>query len=61
MNSFEIVQRHFTKRITELRDLSYQERLTVLNLHSLPYNIAVCHVITLNYKVFNNLTHVGSQ
>jgi len=32
------VQRHFTKkRITELHDLSYQERLTVLNLETLEF------------------------
>jgi len=37
INSLERVQRHFTKRITELHDLSYQERLTVLNLETLEY------------------------
>jgi len=34
INSLERVQRHFTRRITELHDLSYQERLTVLNLET---------------------------
>jgi len=37
INSLERVQRHFTKRITELHDLSYQERLTVHNLETLEY------------------------
>ena len=33
----ERVQRHFTKTITELRDFSYRERLSVLNLDTLEY------------------------
>jgi len=37
INSLEIVQRHFTKRILELHDLSYQERLTVLNFETVEY------------------------
>jgi len=37
INSIERVQRHFTKRIglTELRDFSYRERLSILNLDTL--------------------------
>jgi len=31
INSIEKVQRHFTKKITELRDFSYRERLSTLN------------------------------
>jgi len=31
------VQRHFTKRITEFRDFSYRERLSILNLDTLEY------------------------
>ena len=37
INSLERVQRHFTKRIAELHDLSYQERLAMLNLETLEY------------------------
>jgi len=37
INSLERVQRHFTTRIIELQDLSYQERLTVFNLETLEY------------------------
>jgi len=36
INSLVGVQRHFTKRI-ELQDLSYQERLTALNLETLEH------------------------
>jgi len=35
VNSTERVQRHFMKRITELSDFSYRERLSVLNLDTL--------------------------
>jgi len=31
INSIERVQRHSTKKITELRDFSYRERLSILN------------------------------
>jgi len=37
INSLERVQRNSTKIITELHGLSYQERLTVLNLKTLEY------------------------
>jgi len=33
-NRLERVRQHFTKRIIELQDLFYQERLTVLNLET---------------------------
>ena len=49
------VQRHFTKRITELRDFSYRERLSLLNLDTLDYR-RLSSDLTLYYKVFNNLT-----
>jgi len=55
INSLERVQRHFTKRITELHDLSYQERLTVLNLETLEY-LRLSSNLTMYYKVFHNLT-----
>jgi len=35
INSIERVQRHFTKRITELCDYSYRERLSTLTLDTL--------------------------
>ena len=54
INSIERVKRHFTKRITELRDFSYRERLSLLNLDTLEYHRLSCD-LTL-YKVFNNLT-----
>jgi len=41
-NSIERVQRHFTKRITELRDCSYRERLSILNLDTLKYRRLSC-------------------
>jgi len=55
MNSLERVQRHFTKRTTELHDLSYQERLTVLNLETLEYR-RLSSDLTMYYQVFHNLT-----
>jgi len=55
INSIERVQRHFTKRITELRDFSYRERLSILNLDTLEYR-RLSSDLTLYYKIFNNLT-----
>jgi len=55
INALERVQRHFTKRITELHDLSYQERLTMLNLETLEYRRPSSD-LTIYYKVFHNLT-----
>jgi len=42
INSLERVQRHLTKRIIELLDLSYQERLTALNLQTLEHRRLSC-------------------
>jgi len=55
INSIERVQRHFTKRITELRDFSYRERLSIHNLDTLEYHRLSCDLI-MYYKIFNNLT-----
>ena len=55
INSLERVQRHFTKRIAELHDLSYQERLAMLNLETLEYR-RLTSDLTLYYKIFHNLT-----
>jgi len=54
INNIERVQRHFTKRITELHDFSYRERLSILNLEKLEYRRLSCD-LTLYYKIFNNL------
>jgi len=56
INSIERVQLHFTKRITELRDFSYLERLFILNLDTLEYRRLSCD-LTMYYKIFNILTH----
>jgi len=55
INSLERVQRNFTKRISELPDLSYQDRLTALNLETLEHRRLSC-VRTMYYKVFHNIT-----
>jgi len=55
INSLERVQRHFTKRITELHGLSYQERLTGFRLETLECRRLSCD-LTMYYTVFHNLT-----
>jgi len=55
INSIERVQLNFTKRITELHDFSYSERLSILNLDTLEYH-RLSSDLTLYYKIFNNLT-----
>jgi len=55
INSIERVQRHFTKRITELCNFSYRERLSVLNLDTLEYRRLSCD-LTFYYRIFNYLT-----
>jgi len=55
INSIERIQRHFTKRLTELRDFSHRERLSILNLDTLEYHHLSCD-LTLYYNIFNNLT-----
>ena len=55
INAIERVQRHFTKRITELLDFSYRERLSLPNLDTLEYR-RLSSDLTLYYKVFKNLT-----
>jgi len=54
------VLRHFTKRITELHDLSYQERLTVLNLETLEYR-RLSSDLTMYCKDFHNITPWASS
>ena len=57
INAIERVQRHFTEILypADLRDFSYRERLSLLNLDTLEYRRLACD-LTLYYKVFNNLT-----
>ena len=55
INSIERVQRHFTMRITELRDFSYRERLSLINSDTLEYR-RLSSDLTLYYKIFHNLT-----
>jgi len=55
INSIERVKRHFTNRITELRDFSYHERLSIINIDTLEYRRLSCD-LTLYYKIFYNLT-----
>ena len=42
INAIERVQRHFTKRLTDLRDLFYRERLSLLTLETLEYRRLAC-------------------
>jgi len=51
VNTLERVQRHFTKRIIKLQDLSNQLRLTALNLETLERRRLPCD-LTMYYKVF---------
>jgi len=54
INSIERVQRHFTKIKAELRDLSYRERLSILNLDTFEYRRLSCDLPPYN-KIFNIL------
>jgi len=51
----ERVQWQFTKRIIKLQDLSYQARLTALNLETLEHR-RISSDLIMYYKVFQNLT-----
>jgi hypothetical protein len=60
INGIENVQRRFTKRLPGLSDLSYTERLTTLQLHSLEHrrlnaDLATCFSIVngLNSLIYN--------
>jgi len=55
MHLLKRFQRYFTKRMIELQDFSYQERLTVFNLETSEYRRLSCD-LTMYYKVFHNLT-----
>ena len=55
VNALERVQRHFTKRITVLCNLSYGERLACLELDTLECRRLKVN-LTLYYKIMHNLT-----
>lgn len=55
INMLENVQRRYTKRIPGLRDLSYQDRLKSLGLHSLEYQRLECDLV-MAFKILNNFT-----
>ena len=55
INVLERVQRHFTKRITVLRNLSYEERLACLDVDTLECRRLKADLI-LYYKIMHNLT-----
>ena len=53
INSIENVQRHFTKRISSISHLPYQERLAILELEPLELR-RLKSDLTLYYKILNN-------
>ena len=55
INALERVQRHFTKRITVLSHLPYEERLPCLELDTLEC-LRLKTDLTLYYKTVHNLT-----
>ena len=55
IDGIEEVQRHFTRRIPNLRDLSYGERLATINLETLELRRLKCD-LTMYYKILNSLT-----
>ena len=57
IDKLESVQRRFTKRINGLRELSYRERLQVLNLDSLECRRLRFDLI-LTYKILFGLTNL---
>jgi len=56
--SLEQVQRRFTKRLPGLRDLSYEKRLSLLNLQSLEVHRLHCD-LTWCYKILFGLVCVN--
>lgn len=55
IRALEAVQRHFTRRIPSLIDLSYPERLALLDLETLELRRLKADLV-LYYKIYNNLT-----
>ena len=60
INAIERVQRNFTKRISSLSNLSYSERLVMLNLETLECRRLKSDLI-LYYKIINNFTSFVSN
>ncbi len=55
INAIEKIQRHFTRRIPALRDLSYGERLATINLETLELRRLKCD-LTMYYKILHSHT-----
>ena len=55
INAIEKIQRHFTRRIPHLRDLSYGERLAIINLETLELRRLKAD-LTMYYKILHGLT-----
>ena len=53
IDSIEYVLRSYTKRIPEVRNLSYRERLTTLNINSLEYRRLIAD-LNLGFKIMKN-------
>ena len=60
INAIERVQRNFTKRIPSLSNLSYAERLAMLDLETLECRRLKAD-LTMYYKIINNLTVFNSS
>jgi len=60
INAIERVQRRFSKRIPSLKDLSYSERLAVLDLEPLELRRLKADLV-LYFKIFHNLVHLPRE
>ena len=60
INAIESVQRAFTKRLPEFRNLSYSARLTNLNLKSLEHRRLICDLI-LCFKIVRGFSSIKSN
>ena len=56
ISAIESVQRHFTKRLHGLQNLSYGERLNKLKLKSLEHRRLIVDLITCYNTIYNNIT-----
>ena len=60
INSIENVQPHFTKRISSVTELSYVERLAVMDLEPLELR-RIKTDLTMYFKIYNNLSTLPSD
>ena len=60
INCIENVQRHFTKTIESISDLSYLERLAVLDLEPIELR-RIKSDLTMYYKVYSNISAFPSN